>query len=108
MCSFCGKPAAEVQKLIAGPGVYICDGCVSLCVTILAGDSPGEARVPEWSGLSDEELLASLPRIAATSAQIENGLRERVVGLRERGVAWARIGEGLSMTRQSAWERFHA
>jgi ClpX C4-type zinc finger len=34
-CSFCGKPAAEVSKVIAGPGVYICDQCVALCVTIL-------------------------------------------------------------------------
>jgi hypothetical protein len=31
-CSFCGKNQHEVQKLIAGPAVYICDGCVDLCV----------------------------------------------------------------------------
>ena len=34
-CSFCGKPERIVEKLIAGPGVYICDECVALCVEIL-------------------------------------------------------------------------
>ena len=34
-CSFCGKPRPQLRKLIAGPGVYICDECVALCVEIL-------------------------------------------------------------------------
>jgi len=35
MCSFCGKSHAEVKKLIAGPGVYICDSCIVVCKSIL-------------------------------------------------------------------------
>ncbi|MBP7142915.1 MAG: ATP-dependent Clp protease ATP-binding subunit ClpX [Opitutaceae bacterium] len=35
LCSFCGKSQAEVKKIIAGPGVYICDSCVSVCKTII-------------------------------------------------------------------------
>ncbi len=35
MCSFCGKTHAEVRKLIAGPGVYICDHCIILCKNVL-------------------------------------------------------------------------
>jgi len=35
LCSFCGKSHAEVKKLIAGPGVYICDSCVVLCKNVL-------------------------------------------------------------------------
>ena len=35
LCSFCGKSQRQVKKLIAGPGVYICDECVALCVEIL-------------------------------------------------------------------------
>jgi ATP-dependent Clp protease ATP-binding subunit ClpX len=35
-CSFCGKRRERVKKLIAGPGVYICDECVVLCVEIIA------------------------------------------------------------------------
>jgi ClpX C4-type zinc finger len=34
-CHFCGKKSGEVQKLIAGPAVFICDECVSLCVGII-------------------------------------------------------------------------
>jgi ATP-dependent Clp protease ATP-binding subunit ClpX len=46
MCSFCGKTHAEVRKLIAGPGVYICDNCITVCKSILdkefsAGKSKG-------------------------------------------------------------------
>ncbi len=35
MCSFCGKSHSEVKKLIAGPGVYICNECIEVCSTIL-------------------------------------------------------------------------
>src|ERR1044072_905665 len=35
LCSFCGKSHAEVKKLIAGPGVYICDNCGILCKNVL-------------------------------------------------------------------------
>ena len=35
LCSFCGKPHDEVEQLIAGPGVYICDECTRVCAKIL-------------------------------------------------------------------------
>ena len=35
LCSFCGKSQSEVKKIIAGPGVYICDSCVNVCKTII-------------------------------------------------------------------------
>jgi ATP-dependent Clp protease ATP-binding subunit ClpX len=35
MCSFCGKSQSEVRKLIAGPGVYICESCITICKGIL-------------------------------------------------------------------------
>ena len=35
-CSFCGKSQKQVKKLIAGPGVYICDECIDLCNDIIA------------------------------------------------------------------------
>ena len=37
-CSFCGKPQSEAKKLVAGPGVCICDECVELCISILDKD----------------------------------------------------------------------
>ncbi|MSU25495.1 MAG: ATP-dependent Clp protease ATP-binding subunit ClpX [Opitutus sp.] len=42
LCSFCGKSQAEVKKIIAGPGVYICDSCVNVCKTII----DREVKVP--------------------------------------------------------------
>ena len=47
MCSFCGKSHSEVKKLIAGPGVYICNECVEVCSNILdkelnGGDGDGK------------------------------------------------------------------
>ncbi len=51
-CSFCGKSQEQVRKLIAGPGVYICDECVELCNEILdeelieEGSSPAHANTP--------------------------------------------------------------
>lgn len=44
LCSFCGKSHAEVKKLIAGPGVYICDNCVVLCKQVLDKEMASQAR----------------------------------------------------------------
>jgi len=44
LCSFCGKSHAEVKKLIAGPGVYICDNCVVLCKQVLDKELANQAR----------------------------------------------------------------
>ena len=37
-CSFCGKRETQVERLIAGPGVYICSECVQACVQLLQDD----------------------------------------------------------------------
>ncbi|MDA8974987.1 ATP-dependent Clp protease ATP-binding subunit ClpX [Akkermansiaceae bacterium] len=42
MCSFCGKSHSEVKKLIAGPGVYICNECIDVCSTILRKELAGQ------------------------------------------------------------------
>jgi ATP-dependent Clp protease ATP-binding subunit ClpX len=44
MCSFCGKSQAEVRKLIAGPGVYICDSCITICKGILEKELKDDTR----------------------------------------------------------------
>jgi ATP-dependent Clp protease ATP-binding subunit ClpX len=49
-CSFCGKSQKQVKKLIAGPGVYICDECIDLCNEII------EEELTETSELSFDEL----------------------------------------------------
>ena len=64
-CSFCGKTQDEVKKLIAGPGVYICDECIRLCDEIIAED--------------DKENLGSLQE-APKPAEIKKALDEYVIG----------------------------
>ncbi|MFJ7586704.1 ClpX C4-type zinc finger protein [Streptomyces sp. NPDC097617] len=107
-CSFCGKPSAEAGRLIAGPGVYICDECVALSTSIIDGSLGGPVgpRAPIWESMADEEVLGHIPRVAVHIDQAEADLRSWVQELRRRGVTWTRIGEALGITRQSAWERF--
>ncbi len=62
LCSFCGKSQTEVKKIIAGPGVYICDSCVNVCKTIIDGEtkqSPVESK-PAFRLLKPSEIKASL------------------------------------------------
>ena len=65
-CSFCGKSQKQVKKLIAGPGVYICDECIDLCNEII------EEELAETSDVSFDEV----PR----PREIFNFLNEYVVG----------------------------
>ncbi len=48
-CSFCGKPQDQVERLISGPGVYICDQCVELCMDIVEGipSKPNKTVTPK-------------------------------------------------------------
>jgi hypothetical protein len=92
--------------MVAGPGVFICNECVALCVEIIA-TKPDQPKVASWEErVSDDDLLATLPRIAAASASVERQLGLWVRQARSRGVTWTRIGAAMDMTRQSAWERF--
>jgi hypothetical protein len=103
-CSFCGKSKDEVSRLIAGPGVYICDECVGLCDEILADHAATE--FPGLAEKDDDELLAGMVRLDSSRDKTERAVGDHVRLLRERGVTWARIGEALGISRQSAWERF--
>jgi hypothetical protein len=110
LCSFCGKSNLDVHRLIAGPGVYICDECVGLCNQILVAEDAGPSErygpFKNWDDSSDDDMLQEMVRIHSSHDQVDASVTAMVRLLRERGVTWARIGEALGMTRQSAWERF--
>lgn len=59
-CSFCGRSQDEVKKLIAGPGVYICDECVALCNNILAEDVKKEGEDTQRNNLTPDEIKRKL------------------------------------------------
>jgi len=68
VCSFCGKSQAEVKKLIAGPMVYICDGCVELCNDIIGEE------------YEKEEIVHAREMAVPKPAEIKKILDEYVVG----------------------------
>lgn len=71
-CSFCGKSEAMVHKLIEGPGVYICDECVSLCLDLIE-DTPS-ASLHNHSRHCDESFVLPKPE------EIKAKLDEYVIG----------------------------
>ncbi|BAV41088.1 ClpX C4-type zinc finger protein [Mycobacterium ulcerans] len=107
-CSFCAKPDTEIDMLVAGAGVQICNECVATAAAIMDTyrDRPHEVRLPMWESMDDQQMLSHIPRIAVVAGQVEADLRAWGAGLRRRGVTWSRVGEALGVTRQSAWERF--
>ena len=73
-CSFCGKPQESVHRIVAGPGVYICDECIKVCNNILETDDYEEYE--ETYTLNEEEKLP-------TPEEIRGILDEYVIGQEE-------------------------
>lgn len=106
-CSFCRKPDEEVERLVGGPGIYICDACVAACNRILKGyESKGAQKFAGWESYTDAQLLQSLAPSEATLEAVRGDLQTKIDILRRRGMSWSVIGEALGITRQAAWERF--
>ena len=103
-CSFCGKHAGEVGRLLAGPKVHICDACVGVCVKIL--DAVPAAFTTGWEAMSDDALLGALKPTSAAVDGTREVLQAQVDELRTRSVSWEAIGGALGISRQTAWERF--
>jgi hypothetical protein len=86
----------------------MCLECLeSFAAQFAAGEGGGEP-ILGWSfeSMSDADMLARLPLVAATSAQVDRYLREWVGEIRLRRLSYAEIGKALGVSRQAAWERF--
>jgi len=75
MCSFCGKSHSEVKKLIAGPGVYICNECIEVCSNILEKELAGAAGKGGKAAAGDKTGF----RIPSPS-EIRDRLDQHVIG----------------------------
>ncbi|MGO8952611.1 MAG: ClpX C4-type zinc finger protein [Rhodomicrobium sp.] len=102
-CSFCGRNANEVARLVGGPKVHICDACVGVCNKILEAVPKAFAG---WDQMTDEELLTGLKTAEATVEATRAVLQAQIEELRRRSVSWEVIGKALGISRQAAWERF--
>ncbi len=69
-CSFCGKSQDQVKKLIAGPGVYVCDECVDLCNEILDEELFDSSQTPQ-SKDSSLPLISDVPKPAEIKAYLD-------------------------------------
>ena len=78
-CSFCGKPQEAVHRLVAGPGVYICDECVELCLQVMEGIDPEEVERAIEESARGTEKAANLPK----PMEIKEKLDEYVIGQEE-------------------------
>ena len=69
-CSFCGKAQESVRKIVAGPGVYICDECVDLCTSIIEAELYDDEKdivlLSVIAGYNSKELGSMLGIKAAT------------------------------------------
>jgi ATP-dependent Clp protease ATP-binding subunit ClpX len=82
-CSFCGKSQRQVRKLIAGPGVYICDECIELCNDIIAEEASrdserGSSSVPkpkEIKGFLDQYVVGQESAKKILSVAVHNHYR---------------------------------
>ena len=79
-CSFCGKAQEQVRKLVAGPGVYICDECIELCNEIIEEEFSGEEEVEfqnvpkpkEISKILDQYVIGQQEAKKALSVAVYN------------------------------------
>ena len=78
-CSFCGKPQEAVHRLVAGPGVYICDECVELCLQVMEGLDPEEVQKAIDNAIIEDEKAPVLPK----PMEIKEKLDEYVIGQEE-------------------------
>lgn len=109
MCSYCLRPREQTGPLVSSPIAAICKDCAQSALQLFARAPARENYSPTtlpWNDLSDYELMARLPEIASAGSQVERHLQAWVDAARQRDISWAKIGQALGMTRQSAWERF--
>jgi ribosomal protein L37AE/L43A len=112
-CSFCGKPNTAVARLVAGPGVYICNECVELSVAVVAeaaytSSEEFSRRLSQYHDRSAEDILAMLPALVRSADRVQSELTGWISRLRERGTDWPTIASAAGVSTEAARQRFEA
>ena len=90
-CSFCGKSQEQVRKLIAGPGVYICDECIELCNEIIEEEL--------YKNVDENLRLRNIPK----PKEINHILNQYVIGQDY----WKDIRKAATAAIHRAWADYH-
>ena len=103
-CSFCSKDKDSIAKLVAGPGVYICNECVDLCNLIIAEKPASEFGA--WNERPDDELLIGLAKVQAVVSQADAAVHDYVERPAQPGHQLDPDRRRARRLQAAAWERF--
>jgi len=95
-----------VKKIIAGPGVYICDECIELCNEIIEEETGEPATKLTLPDAPVDQALDQMVALHRSREQVDKEVAAAIRALRDRGVTWTKLGAALGISRQSAWERY--
>lgn len=108
-CSFCGARSSDVDALIAGPGVNICNRCIDVSIRAIETRDALEQNTlsnPDLSIESAEVLLSRTAASAALADKTQETLKTQISELRGLGVGWHAIGTAVGLSAQMAEKRF--
>jgi hypothetical protein len=108
-CSFCKKNNRQVKKLVAGPGVYICNECLGLCDQLIEEEVTPEDSAKlqaQFLNRAADDVLAMLPALARTAEEVETELRRWVIRLRQLDTGWDEIAAVLQLSDEEVRQRF--
>jgi ATP-dependent Clp protease ATP-binding subunit ClpX len=100
-CSFCGKSQKQVKKLIAGPGVYICDECIDLCNEIIEEELSEPAELPLDELPKPRDIKAFLDDYVVGQEHAKRTLSVAVYNHYKRVQVGQRTGEDVELAKSN-------
>ncbi|MBO6211261.1 MAG: ATP-dependent Clp protease ATP-binding subunit ClpX [Schwartzia sp.] len=101
-CSFCGKAQEQVRKLVAGPGVYICDECIELCNEIIEEEFSGEEEVDFQNVPKPKEISKILDQYVIGQQEAKKALSVAVYNHYKRiSLSAGKSGDDVELTKSN-------
>ena len=101
-CSFCGKAQEQVRKLVAGPGVYICDECIELCNEIIEEEFSGEEEVDFQNVPKPKEIAKILDQYVIGQQEAKKALSVAVYNHYKRiSLPAGKSGDDVELTKSN-------
>ena len=101
-CSFCGKAQEQVRKLVAGPGVYICDECIELCNEIIEEEFSGEEEIDFQNVPKPKEIAKILDQYVIGQDEAKKALSVAVYNHYKRiSLPAGKSGDDVELTKSN-------